>query len=139
MITLVSGFFVAYFALLKFLGLGIDDITRETVVAPFYAGIPALLFIISIISFIISYASYAPILMKDRTVSKVEEIVKYMDKIWPLLLSFIREVKSQTGVKVYHIDSSILMLFDNRLPDLTLKRLGEKIGLEYKRLSIGWF
>jgi hypothetical protein len=93
MITLVSGFFVAYFVLLKFLGLGIDDITRETVVAPFYAGIPALLFIISIISFIISYASYAPILMKDRTVSKVEEIVKYMDKIWPLLLSFIREEK----------------------------------------------
>lgn len=49
------------------------------------------------------------------------------------LLSFIREVNAPTGDGVYHIDSSILMLFENRLPDLTLKRLGEKIGLEYKK------
>lgn len=51
------------------------------------------------------------------------------------LLSFIREVKAPTGGGVYHIDSSILMLFENRLPDLTLKRLGEKIGLEYKKTA----
>ena len=49
------------------------------------------------------------------------------------LLSFIREDKVENGVQVYHIDSSVLMLFEIRLPDLTLKRLGEKIGLEYKK------
>jgi len=50
------------------------------------------------------------------------------------LLSFIR--KSNTDE--YHIDSSVLMLFENRLPDMTLKRLGEKMGFEYKHTKYGW-
>jgi hypothetical protein len=53
------------------------------------------------------------------------------------LLSFIKKVKSDNGIDVYHIDSSILMLFENRLPDLTLKRLGEKMGFEYKHTMYG--
>jgi len=51
------------------------------------------------------------------------------------LLSFIREAKSENGTQEYHIDSSILMLFENRLPDLTLKRLGEKMVFEYKKTA----
>jgi len=50
------------------------------------------------------------------------------------LLSFIKKAKSDNnGVDVYHIDSSILMLFENRLPNLTLKRVGEKMGFEFIR------
>ena len=54
-------------------------------------------------------------------------------------LSFIKKVKSDNmDAEVYHIDSSILMLFENRLPDLTLKRIGEKMGFEYKHTMYGW-
>ena len=51
------------------------------------------------------------------------------------LLSFIRKSNSRDE---YYIDSSILMLFENRLPDMTLKRLGEKMGFEYKHTRYGW-
>jgi hypothetical protein len=49
------------------------------------------------------------------------------------LLSSIRKSNSDE----FQIDSSILMLFENRLPDMTLKRLGEKMGLEYRRTKHG--
>ncbi len=45
------------------------------------------------------------------------------------LWSFVRKLPSQDK---YHIDSSILHVFDNKLPDLTLKKLGEKMGSSYK-------
>jgi hypothetical protein len=79
MIALVSGFFVAYFALLKFLGLGVDDITKQTLIDPFYAGTPALLFIISIISFIISNT---PSLREPKSTTDQKEIQKYRKFIW---------------------------------------------------------
>lgn len=51
------------------------------------------------------------------------------------LWSFIR--KGNYGS--YWIDSSILGLFKERLPDLTLKKLGEKIpGATYKHTMKGW-
>jgi hypothetical protein len=52
------------------------------------------------------------------------------------LLSFIRKagVNSQDE---YYIDSSILMLFENRLSDMTLKRLGEKMSFEYRHTKHG--
>lgn len=57
MIPLVTGFFAAYFALLKFLGLG-ENIQLSTLLDRVNAGIPPFLFIISIIAFIISYTPY---------------------------------------------------------------------------------
>jgi hypothetical protein len=45
------------------------------------------------------------------------------------LWSFVRKVSNQDK---YHIDSSILQLFNDKLPELTLKKLGEKMGFSYK-------
>ena len=45
------------------------------------------------------------------------------------LSSFVRKVSNQDK---YHIDSSILQLFNDKLPELTLKKLGEKMGFSYK-------
>jgi len=71
--------------------------------------------------------------MKDEGIIDIEtRIAKCLDND---LLSFIR--KSNDGEE-YHIDSSILMLFENRLPDMTLKRLGEKMGFEYYRTMHRW-
>ena len=53
------------------------------------------------------------------------------------LLSFIRR-KTENNTEVLDIDSSILMLFETRLPDLTLKRLGEKMGLNYHHTKQRW-
>jgi hypothetical protein len=44
------------------------------------------------------------------------------------LRSWIRETREKGK---YYIDGSILELFANRLPDLTLKKLGEKMGVKY--------
>ena len=60
MITLVSGFFVAYFALIKFLA-GSESVQLSTLgVDPTSAGSPPVLFIISIIAFVVSYTPIAP-------------------------------------------------------------------------------
>ena len=53
------------------------------------------------------------------------------------LLSFIRR-KTENNTEVFDIDSSILMLFETRLPDLTLKRLGEKMGLSHYHTKHRW-
>ena len=53
------------------------------------------------------------------------------------LLSFIRR-KIENNTEVFDIDSSILMLFEIRLPDMTLKRLGEKMGLDYNHTKHRW-
>lgn len=52
------------------------------------------------------------------------------------LLGSIRKVPSATDT--FDVDSSVLLLFEHRLPDLTLKKLGEKIGLEYTRQKGRW-
>src|SRR5206468_2712561 len=44
------------------------------------------------------------------------------------LWSWLRKVKGKDDT--YHIDSSILEIFSYRLPDLTLTKLGEKIGFD---------
>jgi hypothetical protein len=55
MITLVSGFFVAYFALIKFLA-GSEDVQLFTLgLDRTNVGLPPVLFIISIIAFVVSY------------------------------------------------------------------------------------
>jgi hypothetical protein len=53
------------------------------------------------------------------------------------LLSFIRR-KVENDTEVFDMDSSILMLFEARLPDMTLKRLGEKMGLNYQHTKHRW-
>ena len=53
------------------------------------------------------------------------------------LLSFIRR-KIENNAEVFDIDSSILMLFETRLPDMTLKRLGEKMGLSHYHTKHRW-
>jgi len=73
---------------------------------------------------------------KDEGVIEIEtRIAKCLDNN---LLSFIRKGSTEGGDQIYYIDSSILMLFENRLPDLTLKRLGEKMGFEYYRTMHKW-
>jgi hypothetical protein len=52
------------------------------------------------------------------------------------LLSFIRRVP--TSIETYNIDSSVLMLFEDRLPDMTLKRLGEKMGFTHQKERDRW-
>jgi hypothetical protein len=44
------------------------------------------------------------------------------------LWSWVRKTREEGK---YYIDGSILELFANRLPDLTLKKLGEKMGMKY--------
>lgn len=47
------------------------------------------------------------------------------------LWSWIRKLKVvDSQEEIYHIDSSILEIFNLRLPDLTLTRLGEKMGFK---------
>ena len=41
-------------------------------------------------------------------------------------------------VDTFDVDSSVLLLFEHRLPDLTLKKLGEKMGLQYTRQKGRW-
>ena len=60
--------------------------------------------------------------------TRVEQCLKHN------LFSFIRAADGK-----YLIDSSILILFENRLPDMTLKRLGEMLGLNYSRKNNGIF
>jgi Bifunctional DNA primase/polymerase, N-terminal len=50
---------------------------------------------------------------------------------------FIRR-KIENNTEVFDIDSSILMLFEIKLPDMTLKRLGEKMGLDYHHTKHRW-
>jgi hypothetical protein len=47
-ITLVSGFFVAYFALLKLIGIG-ENVKLQHLINPNHAGIPPVLLIMGII------------------------------------------------------------------------------------------
>ena len=57
------------------------------------------------------------------------------------LLSLVRrrvEHDKNTNSEVFDIDSSILMLFETRLPDMTLKRLGEKMGFAYYHTKHRW-
>jgi hypothetical protein len=48
------------------------------------------------------------------------------------LWSWIRKTKEEEN---HYIDGSILELFSHRLPDLTLKKLGEKMCLKYSKDS----
>jgi len=50
------------------------------------------------------------------------------------LWSWIRKIKEEGK---YYIDGSILELFANRLPDLTLKKLGEKMNVKYSQDTSG--
>lgn len=50
------------------------------------------------------------------------------------LWSWIRKIKEDGK---YYIDGSILELFTHRLPELALKKLGEKMGLEYSQDTNG--
>ena len=50
------------------------------------------------------------------------------------LWSWIRKTKEEGK---YYIDGSILELFANRLPDLTLKKLGEKMNVRYSQDTYG--
>jgi hypothetical protein len=50
------------------------------------------------------------------------------------LWSWIRKIKEE---EKYYIDGSILELFANRLPDLTLKKLGEKMNVKYSQDTSG--
>ena len=60
----------------------------------------------------------------DWTISmRIEECLQ--SKIWPWIK------QSKTNGLEYHIDRTILDLFTQRLPDLTLKKLAEKTGLSY--------
>jgi hypothetical protein len=63
------------------------------------------------------------------------------------LLSYVRPVftkqeklineNGRIVAEYYEINSSIKMLFDNRLPDITLKKLGEKMRFDYTRNTVG--
>ncbi|MGB7881439.1 MAG: hypothetical protein WBL44_01830, partial [Nitrososphaeraceae archaeon] len=74
MITVVSGFFVAYFALIKFLGLG--DLTASQIAATssYTIAIPPLLFIISIMVFV---CAYVPIKGK-LSISNITSLMEYI-------------------------------------------------------------
>jgi hypothetical protein len=57
------------------------------------------------------------------------------------LLSFIRrriEDDDNPNTEVFDIDGSILILLEPRLPDLTLKRLGEKMRFAYHHTRDRW-
>jgi hypothetical protein len=81
MITIVSGFFLAYFALIKFLGLG-ENITNPE---HYITILPPALFILSILSFVLAYApiltagivdiqSRASLLYRIRIMTKMKAI-----------------------------------------------------------------
>jgi len=76
MITLVSGFFVAYFALLKFLGLG-ENIQLSTLLDPYTAGMPPVLFILGIIAFVVSYV---PHIRRRETLSDLLAMQRYRNR-----------------------------------------------------------
>lgn len=77
MITLVSGFFVAYFALLKFLGLE-NNTQLSTLIDPYTAIIAPMLFIISIIAFVVSYA---PAVRKVESITNLTSIENYRKRL----------------------------------------------------------
>jgi len=89
MITVVSGFFVAYFALIKFLGLG--DLTASQIAATssYTIAIPPILFIISIMAFV---CAYVPIKGK-LSISNITSLMEYIHlqtkmKSIPILVGF---------------------------------------------------
>lgn len=56
------------------------------------------------------------------------------------LWSWFRKKSHRLGdnnIEMYYIDASILELFSKRLPNLDLKKLGEKMGFEYKQKKGG--
>jgi hypothetical protein len=68
---------------------------------------------------------------KNSELSLKERISLCLNKeLW----SWIRSTKEKGK---FHIDGSIIELFSYRLPDLTLKKLGEKMGVKYTQSTNG--
>jgi hypothetical protein len=100
MITLVSGFFVAYFALIKFLA-GSENVQLSTLgVDPTSVGSPPVLFIISIIAFVVSYTPISP--KKLASITDLLALERYRkSKLW------MKRIPMVIGVAIFVIGLGI--------------------------------
>ncbi|RDJ30993.1 MAG: hypothetical protein DWQ18_04660 [Crenarchaeota archaeon] len=101
MITLITGLFAAYFAILKFLGA--ETILDEPVQDLIIVGIPPILFIISILTFVLSLMPASG----KMSLNRLEDIKKIRDDS----LNFKR--KSIIAGTIFFIIGLVIMLIVN--------------------------